>query len=204
MEAVPMDLEQWEQEQEQALEAAEGAAEAYHPRWVITSLEEAQRVAYRLKRVKQQKAELEAVYDQEEARLLAELEGLRQRRAQALKPFEWRETWYEAPLQAFAAFYLRQTDTRSKSVALPAGTLRLRKQQPEWKIMDKQAVINRAMALGRADLVRVKYEPSLEALKKECRVQDGRAALPDPETGELITLEIAVTERPDKFEFEPS
>lgn len=89
----------------------------------------------------------------------------------------------------------RAQDPDLKSVKLPAGTIRFRKQQPEY-IRDEDALIEWAKKLDKHELIKVTESLNWAALKKNIAVVGGKAL--DKETGELIE-HVTINPREDKF-----
>jgi|GEM_PF-6497569 len=195
---LPVDLDQLED----VLTAyAEEGQET--PQILLPTLADAQRAARRLAEIRRDQQALAEVYDAEEQRLHQEIEALRQRREQAMKPFDRRASWYEAALEAFHREQLRQ-NPRAKTIRLPAGDLCLRAQQPEWDYGDEDRLADwLALNVG-PQYVRKRLTVDKAKLKKAARVIGGRAVLVDEETGEMHELPITVTERPPRFEFKPA
>ena len=83
-----------------------------------------------------------------------------------------------------------------KSIKLPHGTIRLRKQQPNY-IREDEKLIEWAKKENRTELINVKESLKWGELKKEILNNNGQAV--HKETGEVIE-HIQIQERPDKFE----
>lgn len=90
----------------------------------------------------------------------------------------------------------KKADEGLKSIKLPSGTLRLRKQQPEY-IRDDDKLVKWAITVGEWDLVKTKESIDWAALKKDIAVANGKAI--HKGTGEVIK-HIKVMPRDDKFE----
>lgn len=90
----------------------------------------------------------------------------------------------------------RDKDPKVKSIKLPHGTVRFKKQQPEY-VRDEENLIKWAKGSERADLVKVKESFDWSTLKKDITVVAGNAV--DKHTGEIIE-HVKVIEREDKFE----
>jgi phage host-nuclease inhibitor protein Gam len=193
---LPADLDQLEDTLNTYAEQGQEA-----PQILLPTLADAQRAARRLAEIRRAAAMLAEVYDQEIERLQQEIEALRQRKEEALRPYERRAGWYEFALEQFTREQY-QLNPRIKTYKLPAGDLCLRKQQPEWHYGDD--LLERLRQIGATDYIRVREEPDKMALKRAAQVIDGRAALVDAETGEVHELPIGVVERPPKFEFKPA
>lgn len=189
------DLEEYEEGREFREESMEGVE--LRP-LTLPTLADAQRAASRVAYLRGKAAELTSLYDDEEKAILAALETLRQRKADAVKPYERRIGWYLFALEQFHRERLA-ADPKEKTIKLPAGDLAMRAQQPEWVYGDTDTVTT-VLSMYRDDLVRVNQEPDKVALKKAARVQDGKVYIEDQD-GELHELPITVQERPPKFEF---
>lgn len=90
----------------------------------------------------------------------------------------------------------RVLDPKLKSIKLPHGTMRFRKQQPEYK-RDDIGLIGWAKANNKVDLIKVKESLDWATLKKDITVTNGKAIY--NETGEIIE-HVEIVEREDKFE----
>lgn len=90
----------------------------------------------------------------------------------------------------------RVLDPKLKSIKLPHGTVRFRKQQPEYK-RDDIGLIGWAKANNKVDLIKVKESLDWATLKKDITVTNGKAIY--NETGEIIE-HVEIVEREDKFE----
>ena len=91
-----------------------------------------------------------------------------------------------------------EQNPKAKTVKLPAGALKLRAQQPEFK-RDEDKLIVWLKGTGRADLVKIKESADWSALKKDVDVVNGQAIIKD--TGEVVEGVTAI-ERPPKFSVE--
>lgn len=118
---------------------------------------------------------------------------------------EWEESENKAHVDSIGYFtallqeYMlneKENDPGLKSIKLPHGTIRLRKQQPEY-IRDDAQLIKWAKKEKRTDLIKVKESLNWADLKKEIINQDGVAV--NRNTGEVIDY-ITIQEREDKFE----
>lgn len=90
-------------------------------------LEALERANWHLRHV----ARLRREADELRANVEAEVARLQMRRDARLDTLARQEQWHTAPLEALARA-LRERDPRRASVQLACGTLRLRKQQPQW------------------------------------------------------------------------
>ena len=193
---LPEDLDAYE-EQRIALEA-QGLQT---PDLILPTVRDAQRAARRLAEIRRDAAALAAIYDEEIERLQQQIEALRERREQAMRPFERRARWYEGALEQWMREQNR-VNPKQKTYRLPAGDIRLRAQQPEW--VYGSDLVERLKEIGATDYIRVKEEPDRAAIKRSAQIVNGRAALVDQETGEVHELPIQVVPRPPKFEFVPA
>lgn len=103
---------------------------------------------------------------------------------------------YFQGLLAKYAMKKREEEPDFKSMKLPNGAIRFKKQQPKWKYDEKKLVESLKQA-GHDELIRVKEEPNKTAVKKMFVVNDGKVI--DPATGEVIEG-AEVEEREDRFE----
>ena len=90
----------------------------------------------------------------------------------------------------------RELDPKIKSIKLPHGTVRFKKQQPEY-VRDEPKLIDWAKESQRMDLVKIKESFDWSTLKKDITVVAGNVV--DKVTGEIIE-HVKVVEREDKFE----
>jgi hypothetical protein len=103
---------------------------------------------------------------------------------------------YFQSLLAEYAETIRNENPKFKTLKLPSGRIRYKKQQPKWNYDDEQVV----QALKEADMtdyIKVKETPSKSDIKKAFVVSGSQVI--DPETG-IIIPGIEVEEREDKFE----
>ncbi len=103
--------------------------------------------------------------------------------------------FFESLLYDFA-IKERAADPKLKSIKLPHGTIRFRKQQPEY-IRDDEKLIKWAITSGEWGLVKINESFDWATLKKEITVVDGKVISND--TGEVIDG-VTATDREDKFE----
>lgn len=92
----------------------------------------------------------------------------------------------------------REVDPKVKTIKLPSGKLKFKKQQPEY-VRDEKELIQWAKENEKFELLKVKESFDWATLKKNIAVSDGKAI--DSETGEVIEA-ITVVDREDKFEVE--
>ena len=90
----------------------------------------------------------------------------------------------------------RELDPKIKSIKLPHGTVRFKKQQPEY-VRDEPKLIDWAKESQRMDLVKIKESFDWSTLKKDITVVAGNVV--DKVTGEIIE-HVKGVEREDKFE----
>ncbi|QUH21455.1 host-nuclease inhibitor Gam family protein [Alkaliphilus sp. B6464] len=90
----------------------------------------------------------------------------------------------------------REKDPETKSIKLPHGTVRFRKQPLEY-VRDEENLIKWAKGSTRADLIKVKESFDWSTLKKDITVVAGNVV--DKHTGEIIE-HVKAIEREDKFE----
>ncbi|MCC5911418.1 MAG: host-nuclease inhibitor Gam family protein [Clostridiaceae bacterium] len=89
-------------------------------------------------------------------------------------------------------------DPKVKSIKLPYGTFRLKKQQPQY-IRDEEELINWAEGEGYFDYIKIKKALNWSALKKDLVTIEGKAIVKD--TGEALKA-IEIKYPQDKFEVE--
>lgn len=154
-------------------------------------IEDKEQAAWALRKIKAFKTQIE------ETNNLADLEMQRIKR--------WQESENKSADDSIAYFegllleYMvkeREKDPKTKSVKLPYGTMRFKKQQPEY-IRDEPKLIDWAKASERQDLVKVKESFDWSSLKKGIAVVAGNVV--DKDTGEVIE-HVKVVEREDEFE----
>jgi len=95
------------------------------------------------------------------------------------------------------ALRLREEDPELKTINLPFGKLKFRKQRPKWKYDDDKLL--EFLENNYPKLVRVKKNPDKRKLKKKANVTNDKAVLPD--TGEIVEG-VQITDRPEKFKVE--
>lgn len=108
-----------------------------------------------------------------------------------------RDTDYFQGLLAEYAFKQRQSDPNWKSLKLPNGVVRFRKQQPKFNYEDDK-LLDSLKAHNRTDLIKVEESPDKANLKKQFRVNGDK--LFNPATGEAIDG-VTIEEREDRFEW---
>jgi len=90
----------------------------------------------------------------------------------------------------------REQDPKVKSIKLPHGTVRFKKQQPEY-VRDEPKLIEWAKESQRIDLIKLKESFDWSTLKNGITVVAGNVV--DKSTGEVIE-HVKVIEKEDKFE----
>lgn len=108
-----------------------------------------------------------------------------------------RDTDYFQGLLAAYAQERRREDPKFKSLKLPNGVVRFRKQQPKYHYVDDR-LLESLKAHGRDDLIKVKESPDKANLKKQFAVNGDK--LFNPDTGEALEG-VTVEYRDDKFEW---
>ena len=103
---------------------------------------------------------------------------------------------YFQSLLAEYAEVIRKENPKFKTLKLPSGRIRYKKQQPKWHYKDDE-VVKALKDAGMTDYIKVKETPSKSDIKKAFVVSDGKVINPD--TGEIVTG-IEVEERAEKFE----
>jgi phage host-nuclease inhibitor protein Gam len=90
----------------------------------------------------------------------------------------------------------RKSDPKFKTLKLPSGRIRFKKQQPQY-VYDDDAVLESLKESGYTDFVKVKESVDKAGIKKQFKAVNG--GLVDPDTGEFIDG-VTVVDRDDKFE----
>ena len=103
--------------------------------------------------------------------------------------------YFQGLLSAYA-LEKRDEDPKFKSLKLPNGSIRFKKQQPAFKY-DNAALLDYLKKSEETDLIRIKEEPNKSAIKKLFIVQDD--SLINPNTGEIVEG-VTIEKRDDKFE----
>ena len=121
----------------------------------------------------------------------------------------WEETENEK-LQNNIAFFecllleyhlpIYQADEKKKTISLPNGKLKLRKQQPNF-IRDDEKLIGYLRHTEQFDLIEVIEKPKWGEFKKNLEVSEDGAIIADKNTGELVDC-IKAEIRPPKFSVE--
>jgi len=149
------------------------------------------------------------VYDDSAASwAMRKLRAIREKQAEIIKIAEAEreriETWAHdavsslAPDEAYFTGLLtdyarrERTESGRKTIDLPHGKIKSRAAQPKYVFTDPAAFIAWAKETGHADLVRVKEEPDLTAVKAVLRVpqiddwhESAAASVIDPASGEV-------------------
>lgn len=108
-----------------------------------------------------------------------------------------RDRDYFEGLLAQYAIVRRNADPKFKSLGLPNGRIRFKKQQPAFHYVDDR-LVKALKAQGRTDLIKVKESPDKTELKKQFTRNGDK--LFNPDTGEVLDG-VTVKERDDKFEW---
>lgn len=103
---------------------------------------------------------------------------------------------YFQGLLAEYAMKQREENPKFKSMKLPYGIVRFRKQQPKW-VYDDELLLKSLKEQDAEELIRVKEEPNKQAIKKLFVVENGK--LYNPGTGEFIEG-VEIIERDEVFE----
>lgn len=90
----------------------------------------------------------------------------------------------------------RAHDPKLKSIKLPHGTIKFRKQQPEY-VRNEPALIEWAKQSDKTGLIKIKESLDWATMKKGITAADGKAIY--NETGEVLE-HVEIIEREDKFE----
>ena len=131
----------------------------------------------------------------------------------AQKEIDRIKTWEKAEnekLQNNIAFFegllleyhlpIYQADDKKKTISLPNGKLKMRKQQPNF-IRDDEKLVEYLKNTGQSDLVEVIEKPKWGEFKKNLEVSEDGSIVADKGTGELVDC-IKAEIRPPKFTVE--
>jgi len=105
---------------------------------------------------------------------------------------------YFQGLLSYYALSKREEDPKFKTLKLPNGAIKFRKQQPKYNY-DDEVLTEHLKLTGRDDLIKVKESPDKTAVKKSFKIHDGK--LVNPETGEFVEG-VTVEQREDAFKVE--
>lgn len=89
-----------------------------------------------------------------------------------------------------------EADPKAKTIKLPHGDLKIRKQQPDFE-RDEEALVTSLKELGLKEYIKTEEKPRWGELKPITDVVDGKVV--HKETGAVIGG-ITVIDKPDKFE----
>ena len=156
----------------------------------VTDEQKADWVLRKLRQVEEQQKEDIALAESEIEKIEAWLEQKKEKHD--------RDRDYFQGLLAAYAVERRHEDPKVRSLKLPNGRLRCKKQQPKFTYEDDR-LVESLKAHGRDDLIKVKEIPDKENLKKQYTLNGDK--LFDPETGEALQG-VTVEQRDDKFEWE--
>lgn len=159
-------------------------------RFTVTNIEQANWALRKIAAAQAAMAEREALAQVEIERIKLWLEG-------ETKSLKETVSFFESLLLEYHIAELAK-DSKAKTIKLPHGILKMRKQQPEY-VRDDDVVKEWAQA-NKPDVL-VPQPPKLDwtSLKKSLQVSDGKAI--DPETGEVVPG-ISIFDRPPKFTVE--
>jgi phage host-nuclease inhibitor protein Gam len=115
------------------------------------------------------------------------------------EPLENSISYFEGLLETYhREIYVE--DPKLKTIKLPHGTLKLRAQQPEFKL-DEQVFLEYLRKSGRSDYIEVIEKPKWGEYKKVVEVaMDGKTVV-DTQTGEIVEG-VRAELRPPKFSVE--
>lgn len=176
-----MELNKFLDEQEEVTQAG----------FVVDTDEKANWALRKIKQFKEQQKENNALAD-------AEIEKINAWAKQENEKAQQSIDYFQGLIAAFA-LKKRETDPKFKSMKLPNGRIRFKKQQPKWNY-DDEKVVKALKDAGLQDFIKVKESPSKTDIKKAFDVQDGKVVVPD--TGEILDG-VEVIEQEDKFEVLP-
>lgn len=166
--------------------------EEQEPVLSIMSDADAEKVLEQIRELRAEKARFKMILD---ARV-HELTLAYERKAEKI---DNEEAWLTHLLQGyFEGKDIPATKAGNKSYKLLSGTLRLKKQQPEFK-RDEDKLTEFLMSNKYTDYIQTVFKPKWSELKKNVITKDGKAIMLD--TGEVVEG-VEVIERPDKFEVE--
>jgi phage host-nuclease inhibitor protein Gam len=159
--------------------------------FVVDSEEKANWVLRKIKALEDRKKGNIQLADAEVAKIDAWLEGVNEELDNDLVHFQ--------SMLATYAERQREENPKFKSLKLPNGKIKFRKQQPKWNYEDN-VVLSSLKLQGYEDLIRIKEEVNKSEMKKRFHVSpDGRVV--DVETGVAIEG-VTVEQRPDELKIE--
>lgn len=152
----------------------------------IQNLDQANWAVRKIARIEMKRRQCRELVEAETNRLKSWLEAREQEASRE-------RSFFESLLRSYLEEQ-RQSDVRLKSIKLPAGSVGLRKQQPEF-IRDNERLLAWLKA-NHPELIKVQESPDWAGLKEASLVQGGTLA--DPETGEVVDG-VKVVERPERL-----
>jgi phage host-nuclease inhibitor protein Gam len=158
----------------------------------IMSDTDAERILEQIKDLRAEKARFKMILDTRVQELTLNYD----RKAEKI---DNEEAWLTHLLQGyFEGKDITASKAGNKSYKLLSGTLKLKKQQPEFK-RDEDKLTAFLMENKYTDYIQTVFKPKWAELKKSVTVQDGKAIIAD--TGEVVDG-VEVIDRPEKFEVE--
>lgn len=139
-----------------------------------------------IRAAKEKQAEIQAVADDEMARIVDWFKRENKKHDQTIE-------FFTGLLQEYHFSEIAK-DPKKKTITTPHGNLQMRKSQPKW-IYDEERLLPWLKQNGYAGYIRVKEEPNKAELKKVLRVADDHAF---DENGQPVDG-ITVIEQPDSF-----
>lgn len=170
----------FEMELQEALETSET-----QERFKIDNLEAANWAFRKLAAIERKKKEVQELAQKE-------IERIKTWEQQEISSLNNSKEFFEGLL---TEYFVRERELDPKfKISTPYGKVTARKQQPKWNY-DEDKVINWLLENDK-ELVRVKYEPDKNEIKKKYKVIGTNVVTDDGEIVEGITVE----ERPEKIE----
>lgn len=154
----------------------------------ITDEQQANWALRKIKQLQEQQRETNALAEAEIEKINAWAESENEKAQRSIDYFQG--------LLAAYAMEQKQKNPKFKSMKLPNGAIRFRKQQPKFHY-DDEKLLESLKRTGKTDFIKVKEVPDKAAVKKAFILHEDK--LVDPDTGEFIEG-VTVEHREDKFE----
>lgn len=171
---------------EEAFKDPAARQQVFH-RFRIQNAQQAVWALRKIAKIRQLKAEAQALAEAEIAKIQQWLE-------QELARLDKEERWFTSLLHVYHLDVLDK-DPNCKTIRLPGGVLSLRAQQPEF-IRNNNVLLAWLKESGLTDFVRVTEEPDWASLKKHVEARGGMAVF--VKTGEVVGG-VTVRPRPPQF-----
>lgn len=157
----------------------------------VTNEEQANWALRKIKDLQTQKNENIALAESEISKIEAWLEQENGKLDNSIEYFQG--------LLAEYAMKQREENPKFKSMKLPYGAIRFRKQQPKYHY-NEEKLLESLKRAGKTEFIKIKEAPDKAAVKKAFAIHEDK--LVDPDTGEFIEG-VTVEHREDKFEVVP-